>query len=730
MPTHLILRRGASAVLALAVTHGTVMACPPDLDGSGVIDGADLALLLGAWGGSGPADLDGNGTVDGADLAILLGEWGTECPTEPVGIRSIQLAGRPLSQFPWFDFVQSFNFGAPVRFAVDTLRMPELIGATADVYITAPRSAAEWQLNPTLTDVRGFEQPVTFVAGGVLPNTISLFDSTLLLATDGTNFGRSYDLVIDLNRNGILDDGDLIDGFGDTPGFTVLSNFTLNGPYAVTNPADYTVAGATSGFTSQRLWYPSNLASLTPRPIVVISHGNGHSYTWYNYLGSFLASWGYVVISHQNNTVPGIETASTTTLQHTAALINQQATIAGGVLNGKLDASTIVWIGHSRGGEGVVRAFDRLFDGTYTPPSNAYSKNSIKQLISIAPTDFLGKGGPTTGSDPHDVPFFLIYGAADGDVCGCPGNNVAHSFNLYERSVGEHWSTYIHGADHNDFNCCGPNDFSGPAGTALGTAAVQALMKVHTLVAIKSTLEGSPAARELRWRRYASLRPLGVSTSAIVRNDESRLGSGTIAVIDDFQTQTSVTMSSSGGVVSPAVESLTEGIADDNNSSFTWLTTDPFNGQTRVGVGDSQRAIVFAWTAPASITWSITEPLKDFSGAVALGFRAAQGTRHPSGTAADATFTVTLVDHDGVESTISLVPYSKGLGRTYQRTGFGTGAGWQNELQLVRLRLDDFRRHGNAIDLSRIATIRMNFGGAGETSTGRIVIDDLSLLAE
>ena len=54
--------------------------CTGDLDGSGVVDGADLAGLLGAWGTPGsPADLDGDGTVGGADLGVLLGNWGT-CP--------------------------------------------------------------------------------------------------------------------------------------------------------------------------------------------------------------------------------------------------------------------------------------------------------------------------------------------------------------------------------------------------------------------------------------------------------------------------------------------------------------------------------------------------------------------------------------------------------------------------------------------------------------------------
>ncbi|MBL9148656.1 MAG: hypothetical protein JNM94_08185 [Phycisphaerae bacterium] len=48
---------------------------PADLDGNGSVNGADLAILLGAWGEGGAADLDGSGSVDGADLGLLLGAW-------------------------------------------------------------------------------------------------------------------------------------------------------------------------------------------------------------------------------------------------------------------------------------------------------------------------------------------------------------------------------------------------------------------------------------------------------------------------------------------------------------------------------------------------------------------------------------------------------------------------------------------------------------------------------
>ncbi|MBX3355427.1 MAG: S8 family serine peptidase [Phycisphaeraceae bacterium] len=47
---------------------------PGDLNGDGVVNGADLAILLGAWGTS-LGDLNGDGTTNGADIAILLGNW-------------------------------------------------------------------------------------------------------------------------------------------------------------------------------------------------------------------------------------------------------------------------------------------------------------------------------------------------------------------------------------------------------------------------------------------------------------------------------------------------------------------------------------------------------------------------------------------------------------------------------------------------------------------------------
>jgi hypothetical protein len=51
-----------------------------DLNGDGIVNGADLAILLGCWGtvtnpACTPADLNADGAVNGADLAVQLGNW-------------------------------------------------------------------------------------------------------------------------------------------------------------------------------------------------------------------------------------------------------------------------------------------------------------------------------------------------------------------------------------------------------------------------------------------------------------------------------------------------------------------------------------------------------------------------------------------------------------------------------------------------------------------------------
>jgi dTDP-glucose 4,6-dehydratase len=67
-------RQFPEKLIPLCIARATAP-CPGDFNRDGVVTGADLGVLLGAWGASG-GDLNADGVTNGADLGILLGEWG------------------------------------------------------------------------------------------------------------------------------------------------------------------------------------------------------------------------------------------------------------------------------------------------------------------------------------------------------------------------------------------------------------------------------------------------------------------------------------------------------------------------------------------------------------------------------------------------------------------------------------------------------------------------------
>jgi hypothetical protein len=72
----------ALLLLTPALWAGANPPCPSDLDGNGVIDPADIGLVLldfGACSGC-STDLDQSGAVDTADISLLLLDFG-DCPT-------------------------------------------------------------------------------------------------------------------------------------------------------------------------------------------------------------------------------------------------------------------------------------------------------------------------------------------------------------------------------------------------------------------------------------------------------------------------------------------------------------------------------------------------------------------------------------------------------------------------------------------------------------------------
>jgi formylglycine-generating enzyme required for sulfatase activity len=62
--------------------------CGADIDGDGVVNGNDLASVLGYWGpcAACAGDVNGNGAVNGEDLAVVLTRWASTCTPTVTGL--------------------------------------------------------------------------------------------------------------------------------------------------------------------------------------------------------------------------------------------------------------------------------------------------------------------------------------------------------------------------------------------------------------------------------------------------------------------------------------------------------------------------------------------------------------------------------------------------------------------------------------------------------------------
>ena len=662
-----------------------------------------------------PTDPNGFDFSASAKMTFVLG-----------GPETAELAGNSLPIRPFFEKVRAVNAGSSLELSVDPLALPSLAGQTADLYVVASKNVAGWTASPALVDVSsGGAETVIFTMGGIAANTFTV-DNGTLAGPLGTDLGAGYDLIIDLDQNGVLSSGDIIDGYGDNPGVSVVRDTTVAGPYAVVEK----IYSGGSWLDQDLYYYPSNVASLGKLPLVMISHGNGHNYQWYDHIGMHLASYGYIVVSHSNNMGPGIETASTTTLTNTDYFLSNLGALpgVGSILQGHVDTNSITWLGHSRGGEGVARAYDRIFDGTYTPTT--YVRSDIRLISSIAPTDFLG----TNSANPHDANYHLWVGQADSDVNGCPSSDITQCFHLHDRAENQRQSISLMGVGHGWFHDAGGTPWaSGPC--LLNEAKTHLIMTGYILPLVKYHIEGDWAARDFLSRQYESFHPPSAPTSdPCVEVDlqfRDSVASGKF-VIDDFQTSPSTAVASSGAAVSFTVKDFNEGRMDDANSNFTHNLSDIFNGFTEASSSDTTKGAVFNVDSAGNynLTYDLLFGDADWTSFETLSFRACQATRHPltTGILGDGRFEIELVDNSGNASVLSILVTGAGVVEPYQRTGCGTGLpGWGNEFETFRIPLEGFTAEDANFDLSNIDKLIFRFGAAHGSAMGRYGLDDIEL---
>jgi hypothetical protein len=175
----------------------------------------------------------------------------------------------------------------------------------------------------------------------------------------------------------------------------------------------------------------------------------------YAYLQDALAALNIISVSVDHNFAcfqnSFLETRADTI---TAALdaLNTQATTKGNRYFGRLDFSRIGLMGHSRGGDGVVRAVKKIIaDPTLS------GKYTLKTVCSLAPTDFTGSLAPANRMflDENDLIFYhLLYGALDNDVSGADGatGGGGTGFRHYDRARCRKSMVFVDTCCHDYFN--------------------------------------------------------------------------------------------------------------------------------------------------------------------------------------------------------------------------------------------------------------------------------------
>lgn len=442
-----------------------------------------------------PVDL----ALSGSDTAYLL------FLRYPPGGPTMDIAGRPVGGFPYFEFADSFaSQGDTVWGAVDPTYVPTTHagGPTAAYYVVAHRSVAGWDPllggSTSLTDLSGGIEIAPVKAGCINCSEMPIWSVS---SSPPPSVG-DYDVVVDFGLgDGSYDSSvDFLDG-ADQIGFSVVKDPYDLGPTPIgisTYSQDNffpTLGGAANVDLRATVRYPATAAGVdTPvaagaHPIFLIEHGNhamcrtcrdnsgnpapctsfppneycsrtyDHAtcpnrvlnHEGYTRLLEILASHGIIAVSIDAYDLTGcvsgfIAERGQLLLKHLELWSHMNNT---GTFTSYPDFFAARFAGKVDLSKVSVSGHSRGGEASVS----AYMQNpggspfTILAVSSIAPVDFLGYTLPR-------VPYFVILPAGDGDVSNLSGQRI------YDRSGNAlvppddvtKSAIHVYGADHNFFN--------------------------------------------------------------------------------------------------------------------------------------------------------------------------------------------------------------------------------------------------------------------------------------
>ncbi len=464
------------------------------------------------------------------------------------------------------------------------------------------------------------------------------------------------------------------------------------------------------------VYYPSDgaggVAAGGPFPLVAILHGQQiwsiEGYKGYQYLGDLLASHGFIVASIDGRSFMNASIASRG--EHIREWLRRFVAMnsagSGSIFEGEVDLSKVSLMGHSRGGEAVVAAWE----WQRVQPDSGYS---IKAIISIAPVQFFGVyptyGGAMFIQHMRDVAYMIIHGSKDGDVSDFQG------YRLYDRSADfrEPGETpkelmFLKDSNHNFFNsvwetqegddyCCG--------GTLSG-AKVRNVAKAYMNSFLQAYILGN--TEYLDYLSNLEPNPVTGTTAAL----DYQTPASEHLVIDDSEEWPGDPHSKKTNTLGGRIRAKT--IPNYAERFLYQSAPSPFNsyrGETWAASLDWDSAADLYKTTIPSATIYDPNVLDHFSFRVGQVYRSSGSPNPPD---ADQDFSIKVVDYLSNKSPwLNVSSY----GPVFPPWATSEG-GTKTVMSVIRIPLADF----TGVDPNQIKLIQFKFNAV---PTGEIVFDDL-----
>ncbi len=466
-----------------------------------------------------------------------------------------------------------------------------------------------------------------------------------------------------------------------------------------------------------RVWYPVDRSNC---PVLFIAHGNHEirteSYLGYAYLGEYLASYGYVVVSVDENACNMLygenDGRAVLLLKHIGLLLDYNGEV-GNPLRGKLDADNLAIAGHSRGGEMVATAY--LFNDLDRYPENGTIRFDyhyhIRSIVAIAPTvDQYKPAGHSV--EIADVNYLLLHGAADRDVTDFMG--MSQYDHLSFTGQGDYLKTalYIAGANHGQFNSLwGAYDQHGAhtsllnAGSLLPQEEQQRIAQLFIKVFLDVTLRGDESCAKLLtdWDSYRGQ----LSETAYYQCWES----SRFTPIADFEEDADLETASM------------EGAALQSTGASLWTEELMQMAGSRV---EDTHALRLRWVGKA--TYTVTTPELDLTdSSISFDICDLDSKAVERGEYALVDGAVRLTDADGRTAQAAISDFATIFPILQVRTDkldflFRTCV-YKKAMATVAIPAGDFLPGDGAFDASRVVEIAFIFSGGGEIAMDNIGIE-------